>query len=277
MVLIFKLLSKIPERFIRVITETTFKILNIEKLKSYKITLANISLCFPNYSNNKKNKIAKDSYIESIISIFQTFYAWGNSPKKVNSRILRVTNNFFINNNNSLIVGSIHNRSVDMILSWMNTQRTTTTLFKKIKYKQLNDFVKSNREKQGSKVYETNLSGVKMLLKTLNNGGTICFAADQVPQEGMGKYLSLFGQETYSTTLINSLHLKTHKDVLYACMNTNEDKNLYVNIIEPTIDSKHLLSLNKTIEKLIKENITDYSWEYKRFKNNKNKVDIYIN
>ena len=52
-------------------------------------------------------------------------------------KIFRVENNFllnkYINDRNGVAVIAIHNRSVDMLLKWINTKTETTTLYKKVK------------------------------------------------------------------------------------------------------------------------------------------------
>ncbi len=86
----------------------------------------------------------------------------------------------------------------------------------------------------------------------------------------MGEYIKLFNRDSYTTTLVPSLALKTKKPVIYVSLNLNLNKNLEVTIIDSNkdiyIDSKHQLSMNKDIEKLINISPSDYSWEYKRFK-----------
>ena len=70
---------------------------------------------------------------------------------------------------NGLIAVSIHNRSVDMLLKWINSQITTTSLYKRVKNKHLDNFVKRNREHNGALCYETSMLGVRNIFKALKN------------------------------------------------------------------------------------------------------------
>ena len=188
--------------------------------------------------------------------------------------IFRIENNYLLNRyideGNGVAVIAIHNRSVDMLLKWINTKCETTTLYKKVKIKTLDRFVRKQREGKNNNVYETTMTGVRKIFQAYKANKTICIAADQVPQEGMGEYIKLFNIDAYTTTLASSLVHKTQKPAVFICLNSFENNKLGVTIKPCRKDiyseSKHQLSLNKSIESLININPKDYSWEYKRYK-----------
>ena len=157
-----------------------------------------------------------------------------------------------------------------MLLSWMNSQQTTHSLYKKVKNKALNHFIKSRRESGNSKCYETTIGGVRQIFKALKNKNIICFAADQVPQRGLGEHINFFNTAAYTTTLVQSLAVKTLSPVIYFYIQNNQDNKLCINLkhCSESIydDSKHKLLVNQDIENFINNRPSDYSWEYKRFK-----------
>ena len=174
------------------------------------------------------------------------------------------------NKNNQLLIISIHNRSVDMLLRWINLQIKTATIYKKVKLNILENFVKKNREVGMSKMSQANMSGVRNLYKSAKEGMSVCMAVDQVPKRGLGEYVEFFGIPAYTTTLMPSLAAKLNQRVIYANINTTNEDKISVKLTqsdESIYDkSKYLLSMNNTIENIILENIKDYSWEYKRFR-----------
>ena len=89
----------------------------------------------------------------------------------------------------------------------------------------------------------------------------------------MGEYIKFFNRDAYSTTLVQSLALKTGCPIVYFYINSNKDNYLTVTLemINKSIynDSKHSQIINKGIEKIINKRPIDYSWEYKRFKKSK--------
>tara|TARA_B100000035_G_scaffold315226_2_gene334553 strand:- start:1247 stop:2110 length:864 start_codon:yes stop_codon:yes gene_type:complete len=272
---LFTLLSIIP-RFVYSLVAEIIVLTGIYKqLDGFKITKANLTIIMPNLSSDEIELESIKSYKQTFISTRETFIAWSRSSKFINSNILVIKNNYLLSEhkqkNKGFMMVAIHSRSVDMLLSWINSQTPSTSLYKKIKFRLLDKYVRKIRENKINKVYETGMLGVKKLLNALNKNEVVCMAADQVPQRGMGEYVDFFGRKSYTTTLIPRLALKTNKTAIFCSINkANNAGCLGVNLHPSSEDlydkSKHLLSLNQSIEKLIYENIYDYSWEYKKYR-----------
>ena len=271
---IFKLLSLVPRDLLRLLLKLLIKIGIVNKTTSYKLTNINLKLAFKDKSNQEITKLYEESFIESVISLFETIHIWGSNKKNSNNKIFRIENNYLMNinknKNNQHLIISIHNRSVDMLLRWINLQIKTATIYKKVKLNILENFVKKNREVGMSKMSQANMSGVRNLYKSAKEGMSVCMAVDQVPKRGLGEYVKFFGIPAYTTTLMPSLAAKLNQRVIYANINTTNEDKISVKLTqsdESIYDkSKYLLSMNNTIENIILENIKDYSWEYKRFR-----------
>jgi lauroyl/myristoyl acyltransferase len=72
---------------------------------------------------------------------------------------------------------------------------------------------------------------------------------------------------------------KTKKPGVFICINSFANNSLGVTI-KPTMNSiynqsEYKLSLNQSIEDLIRINPKDYSWEYKRFRRSPSGIDPY--
>ena len=271
---LFFIISLFPKTLYVCLVDLYLYIRIYKIFSSYKITKVNLEIAYPELSKTEIELISKLSIRESLISSFETLYTWGRSPHQSNNQLFKIENNFLLcktyEEQNGLIAVAIHNRSVDMLLGWINSKIKTVSLYKKIKINVLEKFVKKNREYGESKSYETSIGGVRKIFQALKSKGAICFAADQVPQRGLGKYIKLYNRDAYTTTLVQSLAVKTGAPVLYIFINSNKNGFLYVSVkqCENDIydDSKHKLLLNKDIEKIINARPIDYSWEYKRFK-----------
>ena len=271
---IFYIVSLIPISIVRAIVSTVSKTSLFKLFNAYKITLKNLKMSYKNLSQTELEKFAQESLIETLVSGFETIQSWSKPIHISGKKIFRIENNFllnkYINDGKGIAVIAIHNRSVDMLLKWINTKSDTTTLYKKVKIKALDRFVKKQREGKNNKVYETNMNGVRKIFQAFKDGKTICIAADQVPQRGMGEYIKLFNNDAYTTTLASSMLYKTKKPGIFICLNSFGNNRLGITIKPPkeTIykDSEYKLSLNKSIEELININPVDYSWEYKRYR-----------
>jgi len=271
---LFYIVSLIPTSFLRKLVTLTSKTKIFKTSSAYKVTLRNLEMTYKHLDKLELEKLAKESFIETILSGHETIKSWSKPIHISGKNIFRIENNYLLNRyideGNGVAVIAIHNRSVDMLLKWINTKCKTTTLYKKVKIKALDRFVRKQREGKNNNVYETTMTGVRKIFQAYKANKTICIAADQVPQEGMGEYIKLFNIDAYTTTLASSLIYKTQKPAVFICMNSFENNKLGVTIKPCRKDiyneSKYKLSLNKSIESLININPKDYSWEYKRYK-----------
>ena len=283
MKLLFYLITLLPIDFIRSAINLYTK-LSLHKTSSvYKLTMCNIKICFPDLSDAEKALLAKESFIETFVSGYETLQSWTRPIHISGKKIFRIENNYLISQNinkKGLAIIAIHNRSVDMLLKWINSKTNTTTLYKKVKIKYLDKFVRKQREENNNEVYETNINGVRKIFKAFIDNKVVCLAADQVPKRGMGEYIKFFNTDAYTTTLAASMVYKTKKPAVFICINSFENNRLGITI-KPCNEniyneSEYKLSVNKSIEDLIKINPKDYSWEYKRFKRPPSGIDPYV-
>ena len=245
--------------------------LNTEIVKISKI---NINIAYSSKNKEYRESLVKRSLKQSIRSYYETLFCLSRSQKKLNQSIFKVENRFLYsqtNKDSGLILLSAHNRSVDLLLNQITNQNDITAIFKPIKIKAFNEFVRKNRQKTGSNVFETNFRGVKELFSALKRGKVVAMAADQVPAKNMGVYEEFFGRKVYTTNLIPSLHSKTKAPIVSVAIHSDNLTNqLYIRYgCKSTFQEKSQYSaktMNQEIERIININPQDYNWEYKRFK-----------
>ena len=235
----------------------------------FRLSLVNIKICFNELSLKEQEALAKESVIESLCSAYETLYALSRSTKVISKNIKRIDNKFLLSTNiksdQGLIISGIHNRSVDTALQWISGQTPAVSLYKPVKNKALESYVKKHREQNGIKVYATNFSGVKELYKAINNNKVVIMASDQVPADGMGEYANFFNREAYTTTLITTLANKTKKPLIYIGLFKASKDNIKI-VFKKAPSIKTVETMNSTMEDMIMKCPSDYSWEYKRFK-----------
>jgi len=242
--------------------------------KIVKISRININIAYSSKSREFTESLVKRSVKHSIRSYYETLFCLSRSQKKLNQSIFKVENRFLYtqtNKDSGLILLSAHNRSVDLLLNQLTNQNDITAIFKPIKIKAFNEFVRKNRQKTGSNVFETNFRGVKELFSALKRGKVVAMAADQVPAKNMGVYEEFFGRKVYTTNLIPSLHSKTKAPIVSVAIHSDNLTNqLYIRYgCKSTFQEKSQYSaktMNQEIERIININPQDYNWEYKRFK-----------
>jgi len=285
MKIIFYILSIYPLKFAFLLWDTAFKFIPLSILRlstPFKVTKKNLSIAFPNLNEKELSLLAKESYKETLKSAYETLYTWSRSSEKIIYQTKKINNRFLFktpNQKDGLIIFSLHNRSIDFMLRWISSQRSHTSLYKKIKLKPINRFVKKFREEGNCKMVEVGIGGVKTILNSLENNQMTCMASDQVPANGLGTYSTFFGHECYSFSLAPKLARKSKKQILLTYLSYEKDIGHTINFKKPDneIYSKNGIDvMNREMEEEIKKSPIEYSWEYKKFRKlSKDPKDIY--
>ena len=272
---IFYTFTLFPLKLAFLVFDMVFKFIPLRILKflgPFKITKKNLSIAFPELNDHELDLLAKESYKETLKSFYETLYAWSRSNKKIIYQTKKIKNRFLFNaseQNNGLIVFALHNRSIDFMLRWISSQRSHTSLYKKIKLRPINNFVKKLREEENCKMVETGIGGVKSILTALEKNKMTCMASDQVPARGLGVYAKFFDHDCYSFSLAPNLARKSKKPILLSYLSYDKDIGHVMNFKKP---SKEIYSesgvqvMNNEMEKVIRISPSEYSWEYKKFR-----------
>ena len=285
MKIIFYILSIYPLKLAFLFLDIVFKAIPLSILKffpAFKVTKKNLSIAFSSLNEQDLNSFAKDSYKESLKSVYETLYTWSRSSEKIIYQTKKINNRFLFKTSDQkdgLIIFALHNRSIDFLLRWLGSQRSHTSLYKKIKLKPINRFVKKFREEGNCKMVEARIGGVKTILTSLENNQMTCMASDQVPADGLGTHSTFFGHECYSFSLAPKLAKKSNKQILMSYLSYEKDIGHIINFKEPddAIYSKNGIDImNREMEEEIKKSPKQYSWEYKKFRKlSKEPRDIY--
>jgi KDO2-lipid IV(A) lauroyltransferase len=247
-------------------------IILLKLLSSFQVTKKNLTIAFPGLSKKEILKLSKLSFIETFKSFYETLYSWSRSSEKIIRHIKKINNRFLFSqsqNSTGLIIFAIHNRSIDFLLRWMSTQRQHTSLYKIMKSKKVNNFVKRVREEGGNKMVPTGIGGVKSIIAALKNNQMTCMGSDQVPADGLGKYSKFFGHECFSFSLAPSLARKTNMPILMASLSYDSAIGHIMTFKKP--DAKiygdsGVDIMNHEMETEILKCPKEYSWEYKKFR-----------
>ena len=275
MKIIFYIFTIYPLRFAFLVLDIVFKVMPVRVLRlvsSFTVTRKNLSIAFTDLNDRELDCLAKESYKETLKSFYETLYTWSRSYKKIIYQTKRINNRFLFNapiKEDGLIVIALHNKSIDFMLRWISSQRPHTSLYKKIKSKLINSFVKEFREEGNCKMVETGIGGVKSILASLENNQMTCMASDQVPARGLGVYSKFFGHECYSFALAPKLARKSNKQILLSYLSYKKDLGHIINFKKPSKDiysDNGVDIMNADMEHEIKKSPAEYSWEYKKFR-----------
>ena len=150
--------------------------------------------------------------------------------------------------------------------------KSITVLFRPARKAWLAPLVDSVRNRAGLQAAPANLSGVKQLIKALQQGQAVGLLPDQVPPLGLGLWSPFFGRSAYTMTLSVRLALQPNTVVVLAWGERLSAGRGYVVHLRPfpeVMSSKQevaVAQVNRAMEQIIRECPQQYLWGYARYK-----------
>ena len=145
-------------------------------------------------------------------------------------------------------------------------------LYKPSRIAWLDAIMRAARSVPGLEPAPTTTAGVRILLRTLRQGGVVGMLPDQVPPHGLGVWAPFFGQPAYTMTLAFRLARQTGAPMVLAWADRLPFGRGYVISLELMdlplggTDEQAAASLNAQLEQLILRRPDLYLWGYARYK-----------
>lgn len=147
-----------------------------------------------------------------------------------------------------------------------------TVMYRPPRKSALKPLVEGARARHNLHLAPANLSGVRILAKTLKSGQPIGLLPDQVPQEGEGVWAPFFGRNAYTMTLPAKLAQLGKADILLVYAERRAHGAGYiVRFVEFDGDlsgtvAEQAAAINRAMEQLIARAPAQYFWSYNRYK-----------
>ena len=93
MKIFFYVLSILPIKSAFLFLDAFFKFLPLRFLKifsPFNVTRKNLSIAFENFTPLEIDLLAKESYKETIKSLYETLYTWSRPPKKIILKVKKI-------------------------------------------------------------------------------------------------------------------------------------------------------------------------------------------
>lgn len=172
----------------------------------------------------------------------------------------------------SIIFITPHLGCFDIAGRYLTSKLPVTFMYSPPKQKWATKLMNEGRERMSATMAPADMRGVRMLLKTLKQGGHICILPDQAPSQGDGVWADFFGKPAYTMTLIGKLQNSTNAEVLMFFgerLPEGQGYRLWVEPLDaPLEDSpeKSARQINVAVEKLVRQCPEQYLWSYNRYK-----------
>lgn len=273
--LIAFLLGNLPLSINRWIGRWLGRIIYFTQRRHCRTSFRNLFHCFPNITEKQAKQLVYQSSLHSGMVMTESFWIWKQSKENIIDKIECVVGKDLIdkalsNNQGVLLIGP-HSGSWELITFWCGLHFNTAAMYRRAKLEALDKIIVDGRQKTGAKMISGERRNARKILDHLKQRNVFIVLADQEPEKGSGMYADFFGKPAYTMTLPKKLVEKTGAQMLLFYIERTK-KGFNVRIIEPRNLSSdeplenYLNSMNNNLETIIRMNMPQFEWGYKRFK-----------
>ena len=244
--------------------------------RSNKISLNNLSIAFPNLSENEKKEIVTKMWA-NYGKIFSEYMFIKKFRKD-----LKFSNKIQVENQEELEKIKLQKKPVIFVSGHFNnfelmamhiekSEINLAAIYRPLNNNFLNPIMENIRKKYiCKKQIKKGISGTKEILKEFKNGTSIALMIDQRVSEGVK--CNLFGKTALTTTIPAQFIKKFNTSVVPMYIERLENDNFKLKILkeikfsEETSILEITKQLNEVLEKMIKSNPDQWIWTHNRWK-----------
>ena len=255
-------------------------------IRERRTTERNLELCYPQMPEGERKALSRKSLQETSKWAFETSAVWFRNKQWRQSRVKKMTNMALfeqaIASDQGTLLMMPHYGNWEFAGIYVGDLAKGTCIYRTPKMEELDPLVRKAREaSELSTLVPATARGVMAVFKALKRGELTVILPDQVPAaDSGGVYADFFGISAYTQTLVHNLIQKTNPRVLqlYARRVPGGFELGFMEPHEDIYSEDAVISaagMNKTIEQLCALDLTQYQWDYKRFKNQPDGEDLY--
>ncbi|HIG42125.1 MAG: lysophospholipid acyltransferase family protein [bacterium] len=267
------LFASLPLGVSRWIGEVIGKTNHLLGTRAARVTHDNLALCFPALSVKERVSLEKCSLIHTGQTMMEIPAVWLGNFERVQGWILGVENEHLldeaINQGRGVLVLLPHHGNWEMFNAYFASRGKMTALYQPPRQDLLKPLMQGVREKFGNELVATNVKGLARLYRCLEQGQIVTVLPDQVPASG--EFVPFFGHDALTDVLVSRLLKKTGAAAV-CCVVIRQNRGFKVRFsrVEEAIYSSQLMeslgALNSSIEGCIADQLEQYQWDYKRFR-----------
>jgi Kdo2-lipid IVA lauroyltransferase/acyltransferase len=244
--------------------------------KRRKVAIENCTRAYPDKDYTFYRKIVKQSFASLGVALFEYAIVWFWSKEKLKN-LLEIKNAKYyeqaLQKKQGALILLAHFTTVEIIGILLSSQVEISAVFFSPKNPTIKNFLQKKRQKHLNVI---NYKSLKSMIRTLKQNKIVLYSSDQSKYERGAPYIKFFNTKVKTTTgtikiarlartqIIPAVHFRDEKNKKYVIEFLPPIKNI------PTDDiKKDTLTINQTLEEIIKKYPEQYMWLHKRFKETK--------
>ncbi|MGO1462591.1 MAG: lysophospholipid acyltransferase family protein [Marinobacter sp.] len=245
--------------------------------KPREVTDINLSICLPELPPAARAAMAKESLINTGMTMFEVPLMWEWSVEKCLGLIRETEGLELIDeamaDGSGLILLAPHLGNWELAGLFFSSRYKMAALYSPPNMPEFEDYMIQVRGRLGSELVRGDRRGLVRLASILREGGVAGILPDQSPRGKGNAFAPFFGMEVKTMTLVSKLMQRTGAKALITYAERLENAKgfrIVVRQTEPGLDSKDAVAattaMNLSIERCIRNIPGQYQWEYKRMR-----------
>ena len=241
-----------------------------------RITLINLSLCYPGMPRQERNVLAKSSLLHTGMMLTECAWIWYRPINTVNRYIADTVGQDLLEaaftSSRGSIFASPHIGNWELSNLIVSNQTELNYFYRSPRNKTLAPLLLKWRGGLGGKALELSATGIRDAMRVLKSGGTVGILPDQEPDKANGIFAPFMNTPALTMTLLSRLANKTNADVLFCFTERLPNARgwrLHVNRADEHIADSDMSSataaLNRSVAQCVAAIPAQYLWDYKRF------------
>ena len=253
---------------------TLVTVVSLFKLKTRKTADTNLALCFPEMEVSDRHRMMRRSFQELGKLVFEADYLWHIGKPEIRALVREVEGEEVRTRaeaqGRGVIYATPHLGCWELAGLYIALDGPLYCLYKRSRYRIVEHFIRGGREAGGLKLCQTDMGGVKKLLRKLAAGENIGILPDQKAPADSRVIAPFFGHPAITMTLL--IKLARHAPVVFVYAQRLPYAHGYrICFLEPSPEIYSAdpviaaTAVNQAIEHLVRRCPEQYLWLYRRF------------
>ena len=239
--------------------------------------LTNLRVAFPAISDRELKRLARKSAMQEGRMLMELPALWTWPGERVIELVREVEGRELLDEaiarGKGVVAATPHIGSWELMLLWMGHEASMTAPFRKMRLPELEEFVRTARQRTGARMILGQRYAARSLLRTLHEGGVIGMAPDQDAGFGTCVAVPLFHEVANTGVLIPRLIGKSGATMLWVFAERLEGSagfRMHIQAADPEIGSADVVrgasAMNRDIESIVNRMPEQYLWSYRRYR-----------
>jgi len=266
----------LPLRLSRVLGGFVGRAASVVPTRLRRVTELNISLCYPDLAPDERRRLVRSSMASAGETAFEMGAVWRRSPDDLVRKVVTVSGGELLDSavkeGGGVVLLLPHLGNWELFNPILSQRGPFVALYRSARIEQVDRLIRRSRERTRCRMAPATSGGVRLLLRTLREGGVVIVLPDQEPVKSAGDFGDFFGVPALTMTLVRGLLRRTDATALYgvALRGGGGSYTVHYQPAPEGLDDDDvgisLSRLNQGVEQCIRLRPSQYLWSYKRFK-----------